>query len=138
MEQTLAILKPDCIQKKLAGRVIALIEDGGFAILEMKMLTFTRQSAEGFYSVHRGKDFFNGLIDFMLSGPVIVMVLEREGAIAALREIMGKTDPGQAAPGTIRKMWAENTRRNIIHGSDGSGSAGFEIRYFFGDKAVSR
>jgi len=137
MEQTLAILKPDCIHKKLAGRVIALIEDSGFAVLEMKMLTLTRRAAEGFYSVHRGKDFFNGLVDFMLSGPVVVMVLEREGAVLTLREIMGKTDPAQAAPGTIRKQWAENTRRNIIHGSDSAESARYEINFFFGERAAS-
>ena len=130
-ERTLSIIKPDAVGKNQAGKVLARIEAEGFTVVGLRLVHLTRGEAEGFYAVHRERPFFNSLTEFMSSGPTVVMVLEREGAIAKLREIMGATDPAKAAPGTIRRELATNVERNVIHGSDSTESAAVEIPYFF-------
>ena len=130
-ERTFSIIKPDAVRARNAGRILARIEQAGFRIAALRMRHLTRKEAEGFYHVHRARPFFSSLCDFMASGPCITLVLEREGAIAGLREIMGKTDPQKAAPGTIRKDFAESIEANAIHGSDAPETAAFEIGYFF-------
>jgi nucleoside-diphosphate kinase len=130
-ERTLSIIKPDAVAAGNAGAVLARLEEAGFRIVALRMRSLSRAEAEGFYHVHRERPFFSGLCAFMSSGPCIVMVLERENAIAHLRDIMGATDPAKAAPGTIRKDLAASIERNAIHGSDAPGTAAFEISYFF-------
>ncbi len=131
MQRTLTILKPDTVEAGNAGAVIHLIEQAGFRIRGAKMLHLTRNQAEGFYAVHRERPFFNDLMSFMTEGPVIVMALEAEDAIAKLRLLMGATDPSRAVEGTIRKEFATNIERNAIHGSDAPETAATEISYFF-------
>lgn len=131
MERTLVIVKPDGVRKGLIGEVIKRFEAEGLKVLGLKMLKLSKADAEGFYAVHRGKPFFESLIEFMSSGPVVVMVLQGEGAIGRVREIMGATDPEKAAAGTIRRLYADNVQENIVHGSDSPDSAAFEIPYFF-------
>jgi nucleoside-diphosphate kinase len=114
------------------GKIVARIEAEGFRIAAMRMVRLAQAEAEGFYAVHRGKPFFGSLTAFMSSGPAVVMVLEREGAIAKWREVMGATNPANAAPGTIRKEFASSVERNVSHGSDAPETAAFEIAYFFG------
>jgi succinyl-CoA synthetase alpha subunit len=130
--RTLAILKPDCIRKKVAGKVISRIEEAGFRIVAMRMVHLTTQTAGEFYAVHRGKDFYEDLLKFMSAGPCVPIVLEKENAVGAFRTLIGATDPKQAAPGTIRCDFAENMRENIVHGSDSDESARTEIAFFFG------
>jgi nucleoside-diphosphate kinase len=130
-ERTLAIIKPDAVAAGNAGSVLARLEKAGFRIVALRMRSLGRAEAEGFYRVHRERPFFPGLCAFMSSGPCITMVLERENAIAHLREIMGATDPEKAAPGTIRRDLAASIERNAIHGSDAAETAAFEIGYFF-------
>ena len=130
-ERTFSIVKPDAVKAGNAGTILARLEKAGFRIVALRMRSLTRHEAEGFYHVHRERPFFSGLCDFMSSGPCVTMVLEREGAIAGLREIMGATDPAKAAPGTIRKDFAASIERNAIHGSDAPETAAFEIGYFF-------
>lgn len=130
-QRTLTIVKPDAVASKHMGDIVAMIEKDGFRIVAARLLHMSRGEAEGFYEVHRGKKFFESLTAFMSSGPCLPMVLEREEAIARLREIMGATDPAKAADGTIRKKYAENIERNAIHGSDAPETAADEIRYFF-------
>jgi nucleoside-diphosphate kinase len=130
-ETTLSIIKPDGVGQKVVGKVLARLEAEGFRIAALKMLHLSKAQAEGFYAVHRERPFFGSLTDFMSEGPVVVMVLERENAIKGLREVMGATDPAKADEGTIRKEFAENVERNIIHGSDSPESAAFEISYYF-------
>ena len=132
MERTLAIIKPDAVDRKCAGRILTRIEEEKFRIVAMRMERLSREKAEGFYAVHRERPFFNDLTAFMSSGPCIAMVLEAEGAIAKWREIMGATDPAKAADGTIRKLFATNIERNASHGSDAPETAATEIAYFFG------
>ena len=131
MERTLTIVKPDAVQGRKLGRIIARLEGEGFRIAGMKRLHLSRSQAEGFYAVHRERPFFASLVQFMTEGPVVVMVLEKENAIASLRAVMGATDPAKADPGTIRREMAENIERNAIHGSDSPQSADYEIGYFF-------
>jgi nucleoside-diphosphate kinase len=131
VQRTLTIIKPDGVEQKAVGKVIAILEKEGFRIVAARMLHMTKAEAEGFYAVHKGKKFFEDLTRFMSSGPCMPMVLEREEAIPRLREIMGATDPAKAAEGTIRKIFASDVERNIIHGSDLPESAADEIRYFF-------
>ena len=131
MERTLSIVKPDGIQKHLIGEVIKRFEDHGLKVAGLKMISMSKKEAEGFYAVHRGKSFFESLTTFMSSGPAVVMVLEGEGAIAKTRELMGATDPKQAKEGTLRRQFATNIEKNIVHGSDASETAAFEINYFF-------
>jgi nucleoside-diphosphate kinase len=130
-ERTLSIVKPDAVAAGNAGAVLARIEKAGFRIVALRMRRLTRAEAEGFYRVHRERPFFPSLVAFMSSGPCITMVLERENAIAHLREIMGATDPAKAGAGTIRKDFATSIERNAIHGSDAQETAAFEIGYFF-------
>ena len=130
-ERTLSIIKPDGVSQKVVGRVLSRLETEGFRIVALKVLHMSKAQAEGFYAVHRERPFFGSLTDFMSEGPCVPMVLERENAIAHLRGVMGATDPAKAEEGTIRKMFAENVERNIIHGSDSPESVATEIPYFF-------
>ena len=130
-ERTFSIVKPDAVAAGQAGAVLSRLEKAGFRIVALRMRSLSRAEAEGFYHVHRGRPFFSSLCAFMSSGPCVTMVLERENAIAHLREIMGATDPAKAAPGTIRKDLAASIERNAIHGSDAPETAAFEIGYFF-------
>jgi len=129
--QTLTIIKPDGVAQNNIGEIIRTFEENQFKIVAMKMLRLTKQQAEGFYVVHRGKSFFDSLTTFMSSGRIVVMVLEGENVIARLREVMGATNPANAAPGTLRKQFATSIERNVIHGSDAPETAAFEISYFF-------
>ena len=131
IERTLSIIKPDGVRKGLIGEVVKRFEDNGLTIKAMKMLKLTREQAEGFYAVHKDKPFFNSLVEFMTSGPVVVMILEGEGAIELNRRLMGATNPEEAEPGTIRREFADNIEQNIVHGSDGIETARFETSYFF-------
>jgi nucleoside-diphosphate kinase len=130
-QRTFSIIKPDAVKAGNAGAVLSRLEKAGFRIVALRMRTLSAAEAEGFYHVHQGKPFFASLCAFMSSGPCITMVLERENAIAHLREIMGATNPASAAPGTIRKDFATSIERNAIHGSDAPDTAAFEIGYFF-------
>ena len=130
-ERTFSIIKPDAVAAGSAGAVLSRLEKAGFRVVALRMRSLSRAEAEGFYAVHRERPFFAGLVGFMSSGPCITMVLERENAIAGLREIMGATDPAKAAAGTIRKDFAASIERNAIHGSDAPETARFEIGYFF-------
>ncbi len=130
-ERTFSIIKPDAVAAKNAGAILSRTEKAGFRIVALRMRRLTRTEAEGFYHVHRERPFFADLCTFMSSGPCITMVLERENAIAGLRELMGTTDPAHAAEGTIRKDFATSIERNAIHGSDAPETADFEIGYFF-------
>jgi len=131
IERTLTIIKPDAVKAGHVGDIIKLFEANQFRIVAARLVSLTKQEAEGFYAVHRGKGFFESLTSFMSSGRALVMVLEDENAIARLREVMGATDPAKAAPGTIRKLFATNIEHNAIHGSDAPETAAFEISYFF-------
>jgi nucleoside-diphosphate kinase len=131
MERTLSIIKPDGVAKGLIGEVIKRFENAGLKIAGMKMIHMSKKEAEGFYAVHRGKKFYDSVTDFMSSGPCVVMILEGPNAIAKNRELMGATNPQDAAPGTIREEYAANIERNIVHGSDAPETAAFEIGYFF-------
>lgn len=131
VEKTLSIIKPDGVRKKVIGDVIKRFEAAGLRVAAMKMASLSRKEAEGFYAVHRERPFFGSLTEFMSSGPVVLMVLKGDNAIAKNREIMGATDPAKAAPGTIRKDFADSIESNIVHGSDGPDTAAFEIGYFF-------
>jgi len=133
IERTLSIIKPDGVAKNLIGEIYARFEKAGLRIVAARMLHLTRAQAEGFYAVHRERPFFNDLVAFMTSGPVMVQVLEGENAIAKNRELMGATNPAEAAPGTIRADFAQTVDENIVHGSDGPDTARQEIAYFFAD-----
>ena len=130
-ERTLSILKPDALQSGVAGKVLAKFEDAGLKPVAMKMLHLARAEAEGFYAVHRERPFFKSLCDYMTSGPVIVQVLEGENAVARNREVMGATNPANAAEGTIRKLFAKSIEANTVHGSDSADNAKIEIAFFF-------
>lgn len=131
MERTLSIVKPDGVEKTLIGEVIGKFEKNGLRVIALKMLRLSKAEAEGFYAVHKERPFFQSLTDFMSSGPCVAMVLEGEDAISCVRETMGATEPSKAAQGTIRKAFATNIEKNIVHGSDSPESASFEIEYFF-------
>jgi nucleoside-diphosphate kinase len=131
MQRTLSIVKPDGVQKHLIGEVIKRFENHGLKVIGLKMISMDKKEAEGFYAVHRGKPFFESLTTFMSSGPSVVMVLEGEGAISKIRELMGATDPKQAKEGTLRNQFASNIEKNVVHGSDAPETAAFEINYFF-------
>jgi len=132
VERTLTIIKPDGVAQNNIGDVLRAFEENRFQILAMKMLRLTKQQAEGFYAVHRGKPFFDSLTTFMSSGRIVVMVLEGEDVINRLRAVMGATNPANAAEGTLRKRFATSIEHNVIHGSDAPETAAFEIGYFFG------
>ncbi len=131
MERTLSIVKPDGVRKNLIGEVIKRFEENGLKVIGLKMIHMNKREAEGFYAVHRGKPFYESLTQFMSSGPSVVMVLEGENAIQKTRELMGATDPKEAREGTLRRQYATNIERNIVHGSDAPETAAFEINYFF-------
>ncbi|NWF56968.1 MAG: nucleoside-diphosphate kinase [Syntrophaceae bacterium] len=131
MERTLSIIKPDGVKKGLIGEILKRFEKAGLKVVAMKMIHLSKKEAEGFYAVHRGKPFYNSLTDFMSSGPCVVLILEGEKAISRNRELMGATNPKDAAPGTIRKEFAANVEQNIVHGSDAPETAAFEMGYFF-------
>ncbi len=131
MQRTLSIIKPDAVSKNLIGSVTKVFDDAGFRIAAMKMKQLTRPEAEGFYYVHKERPFFGELVEFMISGPVVIIVLEGDNVIARNREIMGATDPAEAAEGTIRANWAGSKQNNIVHGSDSEENARIEIAHFF-------
>jgi nucleoside-diphosphate kinase len=130
-ERTLAIIKPDAVQRRLTGRIIQRIEDEGFQIRAMRRVSLSKVEAEGFYAVHRQRPFFGSLTAFMSSGPAVVMVLEAPDGIKKWRTLMGATDPAKADAGTLRKEFAESIERNATHGSDAPETAAYEISYFF-------
>ena len=131
--QTLAILKPDCIEKKVHGKVIQHILDAGFAIKGMRLLQLTEDSAKKFYEVHKERPFYNDLVAYMTSGPVIPICLKKDNAVADFRKTIGATNPANAEDGTIRKLYAESIERNIVHGSDSDENAKKEIAHFFNE-----
>src|SRR5450432_3200220 len=133
VERTLSIVKPDGVGRNLIGDVYRRFEQAGLRVVAARMLQLSQAEAEGFYAVHRERPFFKSLVSFMTSGPVVVQVLEGEGAIAKNREVMGATNPANAAPGTIRKDFAESIEANSVHGSDAPETAANEIRFFFRD-----
>ena len=136
VERTLSIIKPDATRRNLTGQIIAKLEVAGLRIVAQKRLQLTRAQAESFYAVHSERPFYGSLVDFMTSGPVVVQVLEGENAVTANRDVMGATDPSKAAPGTIRKEFAESIEANSAHGSDSPETAAFEIGYFFSDDEI--
>jgi len=138
MERTLSIIKPDGVAKGVIGEVIKRFEKAGLKIAAMKMIYMSKKEAEGFYAVHRGKPFYSSLTDFMSSGPCVVMILEGPQAIAKNRELMGATNPQNAASGTIRKDFATNVEQNTVHGSDAPETATYEIGYFFNALEICR
>lgn len=136
IEQTLSIIKPDGVEKSVIGDVLSRFESAGLRISAMKMIHMTADQVGGFYIVHKERPFYGELKEYMSSGPVVVLVLEGNGAISGNRDIMGATDPKDAAPGTIRADYAESIERNIVHGSDSPESAAFEIPYFFSEEEI--
>jgi nucleoside-diphosphate kinase len=131
LERTLAIIKPDAMEARRAGAILARIEKEGFAVRGLRQLHLTRAQAEGFYAVHRGRPFFEELTTFMSRGPIVVMALEAEGAVSRWRDVIGATDPAKAAPDTVRKLYGKNVGENAVHGSDSTATAAMEIGYFF-------
>ncbi len=138
VEQTLSIIKPDGVQKNLIGEIYSRFEKAGLEVVAARMMHLTTEQAQGFYAVHKERPFFNDLVSYMTSGPVMVQALSGEDAIAKNREIMGATNPADAAPGTIRKDFAESIEENIVHGSDGPDTAATEIAFFFSDGLCPR
>ncbi|PID58998.1 MAG: nucleoside-diphosphate kinase [Ignavibacteriae bacterium] len=134
--KTLAILKPDCVEKQLIGQVIQKINEAGFKILAMKMVRLTNDSASGFYEIHKERPFFNDLLAYMTSGPCVPIALEKDNAVADFRKLIGATNPENAEEGTIRKLYAESIEKNIIHGSDSDENATKEISHFFSRKEL--
>jgi nucleoside-diphosphate kinase len=134
LNKTFLLLKPDALQKKVVGEIISMVEKAGFNILNIRMKRWTREEAEKFYAVHRGKEFFEGLVEFMISGPVIGLLLEKENAIEDLRKLVGATDPSKAEPATIRHKYGTNVRVNAVHASDSQESFEYEVKCFFGDE----
>ena len=137
IERTLFIVKPDAVERRQVGKILGHVEDKGFRIIEGRFGRLQREEVQAFYAEHQGKGFFNDLVDFMTSGPVMLTCLERENAVAYLREVIGATDPAQAAEGTIRKLYAESKGRNSVHASDSGASADREVKLFFGAAALS-
>jgi nucleoside-diphosphate kinase len=136
VEQTLSIIKPDGVQKNLIGEIYKRFEDAGLEIVAAKMKHLSDKEAQGFYAVHRERPFFNDLVSYMTSGPVMIQVLQGEDAIAKNREIMGATNPADADPGTIRADFAASIEENVVHGSDGPDTAATEIAFFFGEEGI--
>ena len=136
VEQTLSIIKPDGVQKNLIGEIYSRFEKAGLEIVAARMMHLSDEQAQGFYAVHKERPFYNDLVSYMTSGPVVVQVLQGEDAIAKNREIMGATNPADAAPGTIRKDFAASIEENVVHGSDAPETAAVEIAFFFGDDGV--
>jgi nucleoside-diphosphate kinase len=138
MEKTFSIIKPDAVASGKAGKILALLEENGFRIVALRKVKLSLGQAEGFYAVHKERPFYGSLVKFMTEGPVIVMALEREDAVKKLREVMGATNPANAADGTVRKLFAESIERNAIHGSDAPETAAQELQYFFNTIELSQ
>lgn len=138
LERTLFIVKPDAVERNLIGKILAHVEDRGFRIVEARLGPIAREEAERFYAEHRGKPFFLDLLDYMTSGPVMLTCLEREGAVRGLREVVGATDPKEAAPGTVRQLFGLSKQMNSVHASDSPASASREVELFFGAQALAR
>jgi nucleoside-diphosphate kinase len=138
LERTLFIVKPDAVRRNLIGRILAHVEEQDFRVAEARLTRLTREEAQTFYAEHTGKPFFNDLVEYMTSGPVLLVCLEREGAVAELRRVVGATDPAEAAPGTVRKLFGESKQRNSVHASDGPASSEREVKLFFGVSALAR
>jgi nucleoside-diphosphate kinase len=136
IERTLAILKPDCVRKNLQGEVIARIQKAGFRILAMKQMRLTKEIAGAFYAVHKGRPFYDGLVEFMTSGPCMPIALQKEHAVADFRTLIGATDPKEAAEGTVRKLFADNKGENIVHGSDSPENGKIEVAFFFSESEL--
>ena len=136
VERTLSIIKPDAVAKNAIGQILARFEKAGLKVIAARMTHLSRREAEGFYAVHKGRPFFNDLVEFMISGPVMIQVLEGDNAIAKNRDLMGATDPKKAAPGTIRADFAQSIDANAVHGSDAPETAAVEIAYFFPSSQV--
>ncbi|HCK84051.1 MAG TPA: nucleoside-diphosphate kinase [Hyphomonadaceae bacterium] len=136
VERTLSIIKPDATKRNLTGAVNAVIEGAGLRIVAQKRLWLSEGQAEGFYAIHKERPFFRDLVDFMISGPVVVQVLEAENAVSKYRDVMGATNPANAGEGTIRKQFAESIEANTVHGSDSLENAGREIEFFFSDQEI--
>jgi nucleoside-diphosphate kinase len=136
VERTLAILKPDCVRKNLQGEVLTRIQKAGFKVLSIKQVRLTKEVAGSFYAVHKGRPFYDGLVDFMTSGPCAPIALEKTNAVADFRNLIGATDPAQAAPGTIRKVFADNKGENIVHGSDSAENGHIEVSFFFAESEL--
>jgi nucleoside-diphosphate kinase len=138
LQRTFSIIKPDAVAKGATGDILSMIQQKGFRIIGMKMLEISKHQAEGFYAVHASRPFFDSLTTFMSSGPIVVLALEKENAIADLRKLMGATNPANAEAGTVRKKWADSIERNAIHGSDADDTARFELSYFFSGYELSQ
>ena len=136
IERTFSIIKPDAVAKNAIGEIISRFENNGLQVIASKMLHLSKEQAEGFYAVHAERPFYNDLVQFMISGPVVVQVLEGENAISKNRELMGATNPAEAAPGTIRADFAKTVDENAVHGSDAPETAAVEIKYFFSDEEL--
>ena len=138
VERTLSIIKPDAVKKNVIGKILARFEEAGLKIVAARMMHLSRTEAEGFYAVHRERPFFKDLVDFMISGPVLVQVLEGDNAVARNRDLMGATDPKKAGKGTIRADFAQSIDANAVHGSDSGENARGEVAYFFKDNQIFR
>jgi nucleoside-diphosphate kinase len=136
VERTLAILKPDCLRKNLQGEVLSRIQKAGFRILNMKQVRMTKEAASAFYAVHKDRDFYEWLVRYMTSGPCVPMALEKENAVTDFRVLIGATDPREAEPGTIRKLFADSVRENIVHGSDSPENGRIEVAFFFSESEL--
>jgi nucleoside-diphosphate kinase len=131
VERTLCIMKPDCVRKNLQGEVLSRIQKAGFKVLSMKQIRLTKEEAGAFYAVHKGRPFYDGLVEFMTSGPCVPVALQKENAVVDYRALIGATDPKDAEPGTIRKLFADNKGENIVHGSDSPENGKIEVAFFF-------
>lgn len=136
VERTLAILKPDCVRKNLQGEVLSRIQKTGFRLLGLKQIRLSKEAAGAFYAVHRGRPFYDGLVEFMSSGPCVPIALEKENAVADFRKLIGATDPKEAAEGTIRKLFADNKGENIVHGSDSVENGRIEVSFFYSEREL--
>lgn len=136
LERTLAILKPDCLRKKLQGEILMRIQKAGFKVLSLKQVRLTSEVAGAFYAVHKGRPFYEGLVEFMSSGPCVPIALEKENAVADFRTLIGATDPKDAAEGTIRKLFADSKGENIVHGSDSPENGRIEVSFFFSESEL--
>jgi len=136
LDRTFLLLKPDALKKRIVGEIISMVEKAGFDIIDIRMRKWNKNDAEKFYAAHRGKQFFEGLVGFMISGPVIGLLLERENAIYELRKLVGATDPSKAEPGTIRHLYGTDVRVNAVHASDSPKSFEYEVECFFGNEEI--
>ncbi|MGA9407785.1 MAG: nucleoside-diphosphate kinase [Bacteroidota bacterium] len=136
MERTLCILKPDCVRKNLQGEILSRIQQAGFKIVGMKQIRLTKEEAGAFYAVHQGRPFYDGLVEFMTSGPCVPVALEKTNAVADYRKLIGATDPKDADPGTIRKLFAVSKGENIVHGSDSVENGRIEVAFFFAESEL--